>query len=119
MSLIGYAIFGLVAGAIARLLHPGKDPMNWFWTMILGIGGAYLGAAVTGFREGLMGWVAAIGASIVLLIAYNFFTTRNRAALPASKLPIERPGERSAGRRSRPCAQGPHRVSGHSGHLSS
>ena len=79
--LIGYAIFGLVAGAIARLLHPGKDPMNWLWTMILGIGGAELGGAVTGFRSGAMGWVAAVGAAIVLLIAYNFFTTRDRTAI--------------------------------------
>lgn len=80
-SMIGFAIFGLVAGAIARLLHPGKDPMNWFWTMLLGIGGSYLGAAVTGFNEGLLGWAAAIGGAIVLLIAYNFFTTRNRTAI--------------------------------------
>ena len=68
-SWIGYAIFGLVAGAIARLLHPGKDPMNWFWTMLLGIGGAELGGAVTGMKEGVVGWGAAIGGAIVLLIA--------------------------------------------------
>ena len=41
MSLIGHAIFGLVAGAIARMLHPGRDPMNWVWTMILGLVGAH------------------------------------------------------------------------------
>ena len=39
MWLIQYAIFGLVAGGIARLLHPGRDPMNWLWTMVLGISG--------------------------------------------------------------------------------
>lgn len=81
MSWIGFAIFGLVAGAIARLLHPGRDPMNWFWTMLLGIGGAELGGAVIGPRNGLMGWAAAIGGALVLLIAYNFFTTRNRPAI--------------------------------------
>ena len=81
MYYVGFAIFGLVAGAIARLLHPGKDPMNWFWTMLLGIGGAELGGAVVGARDGFMGWVAAVGGAIVLLIAYNFFTTRNRAAI--------------------------------------
>ncbi len=80
-SWIGFAIFGLVAGAIARLLHPGKDPMNWFWTMLLGIGGAELGGGVLGFRSGLLGWAAAIGGSIALLVAYNFFTTRNRPAI--------------------------------------
>ena len=81
---IGYAIFGLVAGAVARLLHPGRDPMNWFWTMLLGIGGAELGGLIVGPTAGVMSWVAAIGGAIVLLIAYNFFTTRNRTALGSS-----------------------------------
>jgi len=83
-GLIGYAIFGLVAGAVARLLHPGKDPMNWFWTMLLGIGGAMLGGAVLGARSGMMGWVAAIGGAVVLLVDYNYFTTRNRTAIGGS-----------------------------------
>ena len=43
MHYLGWAIFGLVAGAIARLLHPGRDPMNWLWTMLLGIAGAFVG----------------------------------------------------------------------------
>ena len=85
-SWIGYAVFGLVAGAIARMLHPGKDPMNWFWTMLLGIGGAMLGGAIgnavgVGTNGGVMSWVAAVGGAIVLLVAYNFFTTRNQSAL--------------------------------------
>ncbi len=80
-NLIGYAIFGLVAGAIARLLHPGKDPMNWLWTMLLGIGGSMLGGSVLGARSGLFGWIAAVGGAIVLLIAYNYFTTRNATAI--------------------------------------
>jgi len=79
MWLIGYAIFGLVAGAIARLLHPGRDPMNWLWTMLLGIGGAELG----GWLAGLMGfdasnhvtsWIAAIVGAILLLVGYHMAT---------------------------------------------
>jgi len=46
--MIGYAVFGLVAGVIARMLHPGRDPMNWLWTMLLGIGGAEVGASPRG-----------------------------------------------------------------------
>jgi len=83
LSLIGYAIFGLVAGAIARLLHPGRDPMNWLWTMALGIGGSllggYLGSMIGVGNEGMMGWALAIGGAIVLLVAYNYFTSRNLA----------------------------------------
>jgi uncharacterized membrane protein YeaQ/YmgE (transglycosylase-associated protein family) len=83
MWLIQFAIFGLVAGAIARLLHPGKDPMNWFWTMLLGMGGAVLGgwaANALGFdAEGFfVHWLAAIGGAVVLLVAYHAFTARRR-----------------------------------------
>ena len=84
MYYIGYAVFGLVAGLIARLLHPGKDPMNWFWTMLLGIGGAELGGLVVGTREGLMGWAAAIGGAIVLLIVYHFMTARSQGSITGS-----------------------------------
>jgi uncharacterized membrane protein YeaQ/YmgE (transglycosylase-associated protein family) len=42
-NIIGWIVFGLVAGAFARLLHPGRDPINWIWTMFLGIGGALAG----------------------------------------------------------------------------
>ena len=52
MWMIGYAVFGLVAGVIARMLHPGRDPMNWLWTMLLGIGGAEVG----GFAARQMGY---------------------------------------------------------------
>ncbi len=82
--LIGYAIFGLVAGAIARLLHPGRDPMNWLWTMVLGIAGAVVGGYLGGLlgiqNRGLMGWVTAIGGAILLLAVYNF-TTARRASI--------------------------------------
>ncbi len=80
-SWIGYAIFGLFAGFIARFLHPGRDPMNWLWTMVLGIGGAELGGAVLGTKSGLMGWVAAVGGAIVLLIVYHMLTARSQTAV--------------------------------------
>ena len=81
MYYIGYAIFGLFAGAIARLLHPGKDPMNWVWTMLLGVGGAVLAGSLVGVNSDFLGFAAAVGGAIVLLIAYNFFTTRNKGAI--------------------------------------
>jgi len=80
-SMIGWAIFGLVAGGLARMLHPGRDPMNWLWTMLLGIGGAVVGGwlgSQLGFatERGLVSWVAAIGGSILLLVAYHLVTAR-------------------------------------------
>ena len=46
--LIGYAIFGLFAGLIARLLHPGHDPMNWFWTFWVEVTGLVWSWAAAG-----------------------------------------------------------------------
>jgi len=85
MYLIGYAIFGLVAGALARMLHPGRDPMNWLWTMLLGIGGAVVGGWLggqMGFNtdRGLTSWVAAIGGSILLLVIYHLLTASRAAS---------------------------------------
>lgn len=81
MWLIQFAIFGLVIGALARLLHPGRDPMNWLWTMLLGMGGALLGGwlgGLLGFNvdEGFMRWASAVCGALLLLIAYHFATTR-------------------------------------------
>jgi len=85
MWLIKFAIFGLVAGMIARMLHPGRDPMNWVWTMLLGIGGAVIGGFLgqqLGFdtSTGVASWVAAVAGSILLLLGYHMLTAR-RAAL--------------------------------------
>ena len=83
--LISWAVFGLVAGAIARLLHPGRDPMGLFGTMLLGILGSFLGGGVAyllGFGTSVYepgGWIASIIGAIVLL-AIGIFSTRTRAS---------------------------------------
>ena len=84
--IIGLIIVGLVAGFLARLLVPGRDPMGIGATIVLGIVGSFVGGFVADalFRSdtedrgigpaGLLGSI--VGAVIVLLI-YNAFT-RNR-----------------------------------------
>lgn len=51
-SLLWMCIVGLIAGAIAKLIMPGKDPGGWFITMLLGIGGSI----VAGFLGRTLGW---------------------------------------------------------------
>src|SRR4051794_33528170 len=86
MWLIGYAVFGLVAGALARLVHPGRDPMNWLYTMGLGVAGAVVGgfaARQLGFDPtgGLTGWVSAVVGAVALLALYHMTTAPRAAAL--------------------------------------
>lgn len=78
MGVISWIIFGLIAGAIARLLHPGKDPGGCLLTIILGVAGAAVGGyigtwlgwgKVTGFDLRSMG-LAVLG-SLVLLISFR------------------------------------------------
>lgn len=65
-NMIGWAVFGLVGGALARLVHPGRDPMNWVWTAILGICGAMVGGWIGSLRSG---FVPAPGSGVVPLDA--------------------------------------------------
>jgi uncharacterized membrane protein YeaQ/YmgE (transglycosylase-associated protein family) len=84
-SIIGWILFGLIAGAIARMLHPGDDAMGWGGTIILGIAGSLLGGGIAYLlRLGVSpyepgGWIMSIIGSIVLL-AMGFLGTRRRIA---------------------------------------
>ena len=82
---LGWIIFGLVIGAIAKLIMPGKDPGGFIVTIILGIVGALLGGWI-GRTIGLYGpdapagfFMALLGA-IILLALYRFTMGAKRAA---------------------------------------
>jgi uncharacterized membrane protein YeaQ/YmgE (transglycosylase-associated protein family) len=68
------AIVGLIIGAVAKLIMPGKDPGGIIITMLLGIAGAFLGGWLSGIigwsGQGGFGWfvMAVIGAIILLAI---------------------------------------------------
>ena len=93
MNIITWIIFGLIAGAIAKFLMPGKDPGGWIVTIVLGIAGALLGgrigsalwgsAGVTGFNFRSLG--LAIFGSIILLGIYRLFAGRSRPGTPSSR----------------------------------
>ena len=83
MSILWVILGGLIVGAIARLLVPGRDPIGFPGTLAVGVGGAFLGWWIG--RE-LVGahavkehaWLWAIGGAAVLVLAIRAFTTRRR-----------------------------------------
>ncbi|MGH9793050.1 MAG: GlsB/YeaQ/YmgE family stress response membrane protein [Candidatus Acidiferrales bacterium] len=76
MGIFAWIVFGLIAGALAKLIMPGKDPGGIIVTMLIGIAGAILG----GFIGGLLGFggisgfdirsmaIAIVGALLLLFI---------------------------------------------------
>jgi uncharacterized membrane protein YeaQ/YmgE (transglycosylase-associated protein family) len=89
-AIIGWCLFGLVAGAIARLLVPGKQSMGILMTIVLGVIGSLLGGfagyLVLGEGDPLQpsGWIMSIIGAVVILALYIAVTRRER---PASRLP--------------------------------
>ena len=70
-SILGYVVVGLIVGLLARLLLPGRDPIGFFRTLVVGIVGAVLGGWLAGafFAETKgVDWLASIGVAIVLLL---------------------------------------------------
>ena len=79
MGFISWIVLGLIAGALAKLLMPGKDGGGWIITMVLGIAGAFvggylgsmlgLGGAADGVNIGSI--VTATAGAFVLLFIYK------------------------------------------------
>lgn len=83
-SLLWTAIIGLIVGAVAKLLMPGKDPGGWIVTMILGLAGSfiagYLGRMLGWYREGQSaGFIMSVLGAILLLFLYRMFITKKAA----------------------------------------
>lgn len=88
MGIIGWIVLGLIAGAIAKLILPGKQGGGWIITIVLGIVGALLGGFIGGAifgRDDPMGFnfvsliLAVVGSLIVLLIYGAIAGRRSRA----------------------------------------
>jgi uncharacterized membrane protein YeaQ/YmgE (transglycosylase-associated protein family) len=81
MAVIGWILFGLIVGVIAKLLMPGRDPGGFIITILLGIAGAliagYLGRALGWYQQGeSAGFLMSIVGAIVLLLIYRFAVGR-------------------------------------------
>jgi len=87
VHILGWIVFGLVAGALARLLMPGRQPMGLIMTVVLGIVGSFVGGAIGNiFGSGSIfdptpsGYIGSIvGAFLILLIMG--MASKNRPAV--------------------------------------
>jgi uncharacterized membrane protein YeaQ/YmgE (transglycosylase-associated protein family) len=84
MTILGWIIFGLVVGIIARFLIPGPQPMGMIMTMILGVLGSFVGGTLLSLFQGgslidpvASGWIGSIIGSIVLLLIYGMVAKRS------------------------------------------
>lgn len=78
---LGWIVIGLLAGAIAKLITPGRDPGGCIVTIVLGIGGAllagFLGQQFGWYHQGEgAGFLAAIVGAVILLLGYKMVAGR-------------------------------------------
>ena len=92
MHIIGFLIFGLIVGLLARAIYPGRQPMGWLATAILGMVGSLVGGLIGhalwggasaadgswGFTPG--GLISSIVGAIIVLFAWMALSGRRRTA---------------------------------------
>ena len=90
MGFLVFLIFGLIAGALAKLILPGKQGGGWIVTLLLGVVGAMLGGWIAGlFGQDVytsffspLGWLFAIGGALIVLLIWGLIT-KNRGRTSA------------------------------------
>jgi uncharacterized membrane protein YeaQ/YmgE (transglycosylase-associated protein family) len=84
-AVIGWIVFGLVIGLIARALMPGAQPMGFILTALLGIAGSFVGGWLGTLLSGAggqpdlhqaAGWIGSIIGALVLLFGYGMINKR-------------------------------------------
>lgn len=84
MGFLAFLLLGLIAGAIAKLILPGKQGGGWLITLLLGVVGALLGGWLGGILFGadlggffdITAWLLAIGGSLIVLLIYGALTRK-------------------------------------------
>ena len=74
MGILSWILMGLIVGVIAKLVMPGPDPGGIFLTILLGIGGGYVGSflglgSVTGLNPGSL--LLSVGGAVLILILHR------------------------------------------------
>jgi uncharacterized membrane protein YeaQ/YmgE (transglycosylase-associated protein family) len=84
MNFLAFLLLGLIAGAIAKAILPGRQGGGWIATLILGVIGALLGGWIGGALFGadmdkffsLVSWIWAIIGALIVLVIWGFITKR-------------------------------------------
>ena len=91
MGFLAFLLLGLIAGAVAKLILPGRQGGGWVGTLVVGVVGALLGGWLGGllvdgrglgtFFE-LRTWAFAVGGALIVLIIWGLLTGGRRRARP-------------------------------------
>jgi uncharacterized membrane protein YeaQ/YmgE (transglycosylase-associated protein family) len=87
ISVLGWILFGLIVGALAKLVMPGRDPGGIIVTMVIGIVGSLLGgflgraAGMYGPNQTGAGFIMSFLGAVILLVLYRV-VMRRRTMLP-------------------------------------
>ncbi len=82
-GILGWIVIGFIAGGIAKLLMPGKDPGGCLISILLGVAGAllagFIGKSIGWYEEGeAAGFLAAIVGAFLILLLYRLIVRRRR-----------------------------------------
>jgi len=82
MGIIATIIIGLLVGAVAKLLMPGRDPGGWIITILLGLAGSFvahfIGRGLGWYGENdPAGFIASVLGAIILLVLYRLLTKKS------------------------------------------
>lgn len=86
-TIIGWIVLGLIVGAIARLVVPGRQPMGWIATILLGVAGSFVGGTLGAFifehrfsvqQPAIHTFLGSLIGAVLLLLIYKAVTSRTR-----------------------------------------
>jgi uncharacterized membrane protein YeaQ/YmgE (transglycosylase-associated protein family) len=78
MGIVWMIIIGLVAGAIAKFIMPGRDPGGIIVTILLGIAGSVVGGMLFGGSDNRVGLIGSVVGALILLLLYRLLVGRRR-----------------------------------------
>jgi uncharacterized membrane protein YeaQ/YmgE (transglycosylase-associated protein family) len=78
MHWVWLIIVGAIVGALGRLFHPGRDPMGWIVTILIGIGSLVIAGLI--FSSGWLEFIVGVIIAIILVALFGRFMARREPA---------------------------------------